>query len=167
MFGYKEVVAALKAINPTILKEGELGDIGTGTSIHNAIPGLSENLTSPTEAKEKEYVDATGVDILAPAVGNLHGMLNSMVTGETKKRLDVERIAHIKGTTRVPLTLHRASGTDDEDLRKAIAAGINMIQINTELRVAWRKSLERALSEQPTEVVPYNFCGPQWMRSSK
>ena len=61
-------------------------------------------------------------------------MLKSMVKGETKKHLDIERIAQIKSATRVPLTLHGGSGTDDQDLRKAIAAGITIVHINTELQ---------------------------------
>jgi fructose-bisphosphate aldolase class II len=55
------------------------------------------------------------------------------------------------------LTLHGGSGTDHEDLRKAIAAGINIIHINTELRVAWRLGLEQGLSKWPNEVVPYEI----------
>jgi hypothetical protein len=50
--------------------------------------------------------------------------------------------------------------TDDEDLRQAIAAGINIIHINTELRVAWRRSLENSLVKQPNEVVPYRILPP-------
>jgi fructose-bisphosphate aldolase, class II len=151
----KEAVEALKAINPAILIEGEIGDIGTGSEIHDAAPDLSKGLTKPDEAKQ--YVDATGIDILAPAVGNMHGMLKSMVQGKTKKRLDIARIAQIKTATGTLLTLHGASGTDDEDLRKAIAAGINIIHINTELRVAWRRSLDEALIKQPQEVIPYKI----------
>jgi fructose-bisphosphate aldolase, class II len=71
--------------------------------------------------------------------------------------LDIERIAQIKSATRVPLTLHGGSGTDDEVLRKAIAAGINIIHVNTELRVAWRRGLEEGLAKQPYEVVPYKI----------
>ena len=151
----KEAVEALKNINPDILVEGEIGDIGTGSEIHEAAPDLAKGLTAPAEAKE--YVDATGVDVLAPAVGNMHGMLKSMVAGQTKKRLDIERIAQIKNTARVLLTLHGGSGTDDQDFKNAIAAGINMVHINTELRVAWRRGLEEALVKQPTEVVPYKI----------
>ena len=80
-----------------------------------------------------------------------------MVQGETRKRLDIERIAQIKRAAQVPLTLHGGSGTDDGDLRKAIAAGINIIHINTELRVAWRRGLEEGLSKLPHEVVPYKI----------
>jgi len=151
----KEAVEALKAINPEILVEGEIGDIGTGSEIHDTAPDLSKGLTSPAQAKE--FVESTGIDILAPAVGNMHGMLKSMVQGQARKRLDIERIAEIKRATQIPLTLHGGSGTDDEDLRKAIAAGINIIHINTELRVAWRRGLEEGLGKQPHEVVPYKI----------
>ena len=151
----KEAVQALKTINPAILIEGEIGDIGTGSEIHQAAPDLSKGLTNPVEAKK--FVESTGVDVLAPAVGNMHGMLKSMVQGETKKHLDIPRIAQIKSAVRLPLTLHGGSGTDDEDLRKAIAAGITIVHINTELRVAWRHGLEEGLAKEPNEVVPYKI----------
>jgi fructose-bisphosphate aldolase class II len=97
------------------------------------------------------------LDILAPAVGNMHGMLASMVEGKTRKRLDIARIAQIKSSTGVLITLHGASGTDDEDLRKAITSGINVVHINTELRVAWRRGLEEGLATLFNEVVPYKI----------
>lgn len=150
-----EAVEALKAINPDILVEGEVGEIGSGSQIHGNSPDLSRTLTTPAEAKE--FVESTRVDLLAPAVGNMHGMLKSMVIGETRKRLDIGRIAQIKSAVMVPLTLHGGSGTDDEDLRKAIAAGITIVHINTELRVAWRQGLEDALARNPEQVVPYKI----------
>ena len=151
----REAVVALKAIHPSILIEGEIGDIGTGSEIHETAPDLSKGLTTAEEARQ--FVEATGVDILAPAVGNMHGMLKSMVLGEAKKRLDIERIAEIKRAARVPLTLHGGSGTDDGDFRRAITAGINIVHINTELRVAWRRGLEGSLAKTPDEVVPYKI----------
>ncbi len=151
----KEAVEALKAINPAILVEGEIGDIGTGSEIHETAPDLSKGLTSPAQAKE--FVESTRIDILAPAVGNMHGMVKSMVQGQARKHLDIERIAEIKRAVQIPITLHGGSGTDDEDLRKAIGAGINIVHINTELRVAWRRGLEEGLSKEPDEVVPYKI----------
>jgi fructose-bisphosphate aldolase, class II len=151
----KEAVEALKAINPAILVEGEIGDIGTGSEIHETAPDLSKGLTSPAQAKE--FVESTRIDILAPAVGNMHGMLKSMVQGQTRKRLDIDRIAEIKRAVQIPITLHGGSGTDDEDLRKAIGAGINIVHINTELRVAWRRGLEEGLRKEPDEAVPYKI----------
>jgi fructose-bisphosphate aldolase, class II len=151
----KQAVEALKAINPSMIVEGEIGDIGTGSEIHESAPDLKKGLSSPEQAKQ--FVESTGVDVLAPAVGNMHGMLKSMVQGKTKKRLDIERIAEIKRAAGVFLTLHGGSGTDDEDLRKAIASGINIVHINTELRVAWRRGFEQGLAKQPNEVVPYKI----------
>jgi fructose-bisphosphate aldolase class II len=160
----RETVEAIKAINPAILAEGEIGDIGTGSEIHQTTHNPFRNLTTPEEARQ--FVDSTGIDILAPAVGNMHGMLESMVQGINKKRLNIERIAQIKKAVRVFLTLHGGSGTDDEDFQRAIAAGINIIHINTELRVAWRRSMEGSLTSEPNEVVPYKIL-PRVVESVK
>lgn len=152
----KETVQAIKSINPEILAEGEIGDIGTGSEIKETAQG--GKLSTPEEARQ--FVEATGIDNLAPAVGNMHGMLKSMVQGKAKKHLDLDRIAQIKQAAGVFLTLHGGSGTDDEHFRKAIAAGINIIHINTELRVAWRRSLEESVARDPNEVVPYKILRP-------
>ena len=154
----KETVEAVKAINPAILAEGEIGHIGTGSEIHESVSNEFRNLTTPEEARQ--FVDSTEIDALAPAVGNMHGMLESMVDGKTKKHLNIERIGQIKKAVGIFLTLHGGSGTDDEDFVRAIAAGINIIHINTELRIAWRRSLERSLASQPNEVVPYKILPP-------
>jgi fructose-bisphosphate aldolase class II len=154
----REAVTALKSIHPGMLVEGEIGDIGTGSEIHETMTTSTEGLTTPEQARQ--YVEETGVDILAPAVGNRHGMSPSMVRGETNKHLDIPRIAAIRKAAGVPLTLHGGSGTDDDDFRKAIAAGISIVHINTELRVAWRRSLEESLRSRPEEVVPYKVFPP-------
>ncbi len=151
----KAAVDELKGLRPEILVEGEIGDIGSGSEIHNAAPDLKKGLTSPADAKR--FVEETGVDTLAPAVGNVHGMLQSMVAGNVRKRLDIERIRAIKAETRIFMTLHGASGTDDNDLREAIAAGITVVHINTEVRIAWRRGLDAALVKQPNEIVPYKL----------
>jgi fructose-bisphosphate aldolase class II len=160
----KTAVEILKSIRPEILVEGEIGDIGSGSEIHESAHDLSAGLTTLVEARQ--FVEETKIDILAPAVGNMHGMLKSMVTGVTKKQLDIERIRAIKEQTQVFMTLHGASGTDDGDLRRAIAAGITVIHINTEVRLAWRYGLDMALSRQPDEIVPYKIL-PQAIESVK
>lgn len=151
----KAAVEALKAVSPEILVEGEIGDIGSGSEIHDAAPDLTKGLTTPEQAKQ--FVEETKVDTLAPAVGNMHGMLKSMVSGDTKKRLDIERIRDIKAATHMFMTLHGASGTNDDDFRRAIAAGITVVHINTEVRLAWRHGFDEALSRQPDEIVPYKL----------
>jgi fructose-bisphosphate aldolase, class II len=151
----RQAVEALKSVNASILVEGEIGNIGTGSEIHDSVPDQSKNLTTPQEAKQ--FVESTGIDILAPAVGNSHGMLQSMVQGNVRKRLDLTRIGESKRASKSLLTLHGGSGTEDHDLEGAISAGINIVHINTELRVAWRRGLEAAFAKSPKEVVPYKL----------
>jgi ketose-bisphosphate aldolase len=151
----KAAVEALKSIKPDILVEGEIGDIGSGSEIHDAAPDLKKGLTTPEQAKQ--FLAETKIDTLAPAVGNMHGLLKSMVSGDAKKHLEIERIAAIKAATGAFMTLHGGSGTDDNDFRKAIAAGMTVVHINTEVRLAWRRGLDAALSKHPDEIVPYKL----------
>ena len=95
----------------------------------------------------------TGVDLLAPAVGNYHGM----VSGSAKSSLNMKRIAEIKKTVEITLVLHGGSGTPDGDFIKAINAGISIIHVNTEIRIAWRKGIEKTLRKDSDEVAPYKL----------
>ena len=79
----------------------------------------------------------------------MHGLLATMVRGKARKHLDIEGIAQIKAATGMPLILHGGSGTDDDDFRRAIEAGITIVHISTELRLAWRQGLEAALAAEP------------------
>lgn len=150
----KQAVEALKSINPAFVVEGEIGDIGTGSQIHDKAPDRLV-LTTPEEARQ--FIKETKVDVLAPAVGNMHGMLKSMIDGAAKKRLDVARIRELKQATGIFMTLHGGSGTNDSDLRQAIRSGMTIVHVNTELRVAWRKALEQSLARDEAEVVPYQI----------
>lgn len=145
-------VEAVKSIHPGILVEGEVGYVGSGSEIHKKRPD-NIRLTEPEEARQ--FVAETRVDLLSPSVGTTHGMLASMIQGTERKRLDIRRIAAIERAAGVPLTLHGGSGTDNEDFREAIQAGIAMIHINTELRVAWRRGIEDALSKNAEAIAPY------------
>jgi len=151
----KKAVEAIKSINADVVIEDELGYIGSGSEIHDTVPESSLILTRPDEARQ--FAEATGVDVLAPAVGNMHGLLATMVHGEARKHLDIERIAQIKAATGMPLTLHGGSGTDDDDFRRAIEAGMTIVHISTELRLAWRRGLEAALAAEPDNLVPYQL----------
>src|SRR5580704_14250648 len=88
----------------------------------------------------------------------MHGLLKSMISGSVRKRLDIGRIGELAAATGIPLTLH-GSGTDDGDFQKAISAGMTIVHISTELRLAWRHGLEAALAENSDEVVPYKIYG--------
>lgn len=143
-------VKELKKINPNIIIEGEIGNIGSGSEIHEKAP---ENIGLSTPEESLRFIRETGVDVLAPAVGNMHGLLASMVSGDVEKRLHLDVIEAIKKATGIYLTLHGASGTNDEDMKKAIEAGITVIHINTEIRMAWRKGLDAALAANPKELA--------------
>lgn len=144
----KEAVELVKSINPDVLVEGELGYIGNSSKVMEELPEGLSNLTSPEDAAR--FVEETGIDLLAPAVGNVHGIIKG-----GNPALDINRIKEIKAAVKVPLVLHGGSGISDSDFEKAIEAGISIIHINTELRVAWRKGIEGGLKENPGEIAPY------------
>jgi fructose-bisphosphate aldolase, class II len=150
----RHAIQVLKSINPAVIVEGEIGDIGTGSQIHEKAPDQLV-LTTPEEARQ--FVVETRVDVLSPAVGNMHGMLKSMLQGATEKRLNIARIRQLKEVAGIYMTLHGGSGTNEGDLREAIRAGITIIHINTEIRVAWRKALENSLARDAAEVIPYKL----------
>lgn len=135
-----------------ILIEAELGFIGQSSKLLDKIPeGVSEEtMTKPEDAVR--FVKETGIDLLAPSVGNVHGMVKG-----GNPRLHPERIKAIREAAGVPLVLHGGSGTTDEDFVTAIEAGISVIHINTEIRVAYRDALKKFIDENPAEVAPYKF----------
>jgi fructose-bisphosphate aldolase class II len=153
-----KAIEAIKSINPSILVEGEIGWIGASSAVIDKVPEGVGILTTPEEAKQ--FVDATKVDVLAPAVGNMHGMLASMVHGNVQKRLNLQRIAEIKAAAKIFMTLHGGSGTNDDDFRRAIKAGMTIVHVNTELRLAWRRGVEAGLAAESNEVAPYKILGP-------
>ncbi len=150
-------VRELKAINPDIYVEGEIGNIGSGSEVHETVP---ENLDLSTVEEALEFVRATGVDGLAPAVGNMHGILHSMAEGKERKHLNLQRIAEIAKAVQMPMTLHGGSDTDENDLRAAIKEGITIVHISTEIRLIWRKALEAQMSVYKNEIAPHKLFKP-------
>ena len=136
-----------------VLVEAELGYIGQSSSLNSALPeGVSEaNLTTKEQAKD--FVIRTGIDMFAPAIGNVHGMLIDAV----EPKLHIDRLQEIVSAVDLPLVLHGASGNTDEDLRNSIDAGIAIIHINTEIRKAFRDGEKAYMDEHPQEVAPYKF----------
>lgn len=136
-----------------VLVEAELGYIGQSSSLNQSLPeGVSdENLTTVEQAKD--FVIRTGVDMFAPAIGNVHGML----IDAPEPKLHIDRLQDIAHAIDQPLVLHGASGNTDEDLKNAIDAGIAIVHINTEIRKAFRDGEMNYLEEHPNEVAPYKF----------
>ena len=151
----KQCVDYARQKNPEIITEGEIGFIGKSSKIHDTLPAgvqLSvENLTKPEEAKK--FVAETGLDLLAPAVGNFHGMIR----GGKDPSLNIERIKEINEAAKIPLVLHGGSGNSPAEFQTAIEAGVAIIHINTELRVAYRQALQKSLQENLEETTPYKY----------
>ncbi|MBI2108635.1 MAG: class II fructose-bisphosphate aldolase [Parcubacteria group bacterium] len=151
----KQCVEYARSVNKHILVEGELGYIGTSSKLLDAIPEgaavRDEMLTKPKEFSQ--FIKETGVDLAAPAVGNLHGMLKS----GKNPNLNISRIQELRVAGGVPLVLHGGSGISDEDFKNAIAAGISIVHINTEIRVAYKSGVQMGIQENPDEIAPYKF----------
>ncbi len=136
-----------------ILVEAELGFIGSGSDIKESIPAGAGIKTSPEDAKD--FVMATGIDLFAPSVGSIHGLIKS-----GKPHIDAELVKQIADITNVPLVLHGGSGLRDEDFTNAIKSGICIVHINSELRLAYRDAVEKSIKENPNEINPSKILTP-------
>lgn len=143
----KQCVEYAKNSGKNVLVEAEIGYIGSGSNIKNEIPEGAGILTKPEEAKA--FVDATGIDMLAPSVGSIHGLIKS-----GKPHIDAELVKNIRETCGVPLVLHGGSGLRDEDFTNAIQAGIAIVHINSEIRLAWKEAIQKFITENPNEIAP-------------
>lgn len=145
----KEIVeyAHSTSLGQAVLVEGEVGFIGKSSKMLAQLP---EGVAKTSQEEAEHFVKSTGVDLLAPAVGNVHGIVT---TGEPK--LDIELIKKIKEVALVPIVLHGASGNSDEDIRAAIKAGVRIVHINTELRLAYKEGIKEGIKSG--EIAPYKF----------
>ncbi len=136
-----------------ILVEAELGYIGSGSDIKDSIPEGAGVLTKPEDAKR--FVESTGIDMFAPSVGSIHGLIKS-----GKPHIDAGLVKTIKDTVKIPLVLHGGSGLRDEDFTNAIKAGISVVHINSEIRLAFRDAVDESIDINPNEINPSKILGP-------
>jgi fructose-bisphosphate aldolase class II len=136
-----------------VLVEAELGYIGQSSSLNAALPEGVSNANLTTVEQAKDFIIRTGVDMFAPAIGNVHGML----VDAPEPKLHIDRLQQISRAVDVPLVLHGASGNTDEDLTAAVDAGIAIVHINTEIRKAFRDGEKEYMDANPNEVAPYKF----------
>ncbi|WP_166974812.1 class II fructose-bisphosphate aldolase [Brevibacterium atlanticum] len=127
--------------------EAELGEIGGKDGAH--APGVR---TDPVEAAD--FVDATGVDALAVAVGSSHAMV------QRTSRLDLDLIAALAQRLPVPLVLHGSSGVPDDEIVRAVAAGMRKINISTHLNRVFTERLRGVLDTDPGLVDSRKYLGP-------
>jgi tagatose bisphosphate family class II aldolase len=128
--------------------EAELGRI-SGVEEENYVREYEQALTDPE--KVEEYVNRTGIDSLAVAIGTAHGIYK----GEPK--LDFVRLGKIREYTDIPLVLHGCSGVPDEMIRKAISLGVNKINIATEIKIAFADALKQHFKMYPGEHDPRKY----------
>ena len=127
--------------------EAELGEVGGKDGVH--APGAR---TDPGEALS--FVRNTGVDALAVAVGSSHAMTLRTMT------LDKDLIAALRATLPVPLVLHGSSGVPDEEIRRAVAAGMTKINISTHLVSVFTSTVRDVLNADPALVDSRKYLGP-------
>lgn len=153
---FEENIAVSKAVadacHPSgVPVEAELGKVG---GKEDDLEGGDENpYTDPEQAKK--FVEATGIDSLAVAIGTAHGVYKGT------PKLDVERLSEICKTVEIPLVLHGTSGVPDEAVKECIRRGICKVNYATDLRIAFTKGVNQVLGEKPDTIDPkkYNTQG--------
>lgn len=123
--------------------EAELGKVG---GKEDDLEVEVDTNTDPQEAVE--FVERTGIDSLAVAIGTAHGFY------EGEPNLDKDRLQDIQGRVEIPLVLHGASGVSDQDVKDCIERGICKVNFATELRVAFTDAIKALLAEQPDTFDP-------------
>jgi ketose-bisphosphate aldolase len=115
--------------------EAELGAVG---GVEDAVYGEGEEmklvLVDPDQAAS--YVERTGIDCLAPAIGNVHGLTKQ------EPRLDIDLLRRVREAVSLPLVMHGGTGISDDTIRELIRTGMSKVNVGTELKVSWRRGLE-------------------------
>ncbi len=155
----ENVQATLKAVNyahpRNVWVQAELGRL-RGTEDWVSVDDAQSFFTDPDEAED--FVRQTRVDTLAIAVGTMHGIIK--FREKIVPELDIARIKKIKEKVNIPLILHGASGVPQDQIRKSIAAGICVINIDTELRMAFSQALRDFLTNDQSEADPRKILSP-------
>lgn len=152
----KQVVAFCHRYDCSV--EAELGRLG-GVEDDMAVSDEHAFFTDPREARQ--FVERTGVDSLAVAIGTAHGLYTKT------PKIDFERLAEIRSMVDIPLVLHGASDVPDEFVRKAIGLGICKVNVATELKIAFAGAVKAWFAENPQGNDPryYMRIGMEAMKS--
>lgn len=152
---FEENIAVTKAVVDAchpgqVMVEAELGKVG---GKEDDLDGGNGGYTEPDEAAA--FVEATGVDSLAVAIGTAHGVYKGV------PKLDIDRLSEIREVVSLPLVLHGTSGVPDEDVKECIRRGICKVNYATDLRIAFTEGVTGYLKEHPDTIDPkkYNASG--------
>jgi fructose-bisphosphate aldolase class II len=148
----KQVVEAARLTGAMV--EAEPHYFGGSSNVHNEQINYDEiRKTFSTPEGAKAFVDATGVDTFAAAVGNLHGKY------PVPKELDLELLQRIRDAIDCNISLHGGSDTPAHYFIEAVKIGVTKININSDMRFAYRQTLEQALAENKTEYAVVKLMG--------
>lgn len=131
-----------------VLVEGEVGSIG-GKSVVSREEVREFTLTSID--KIAKFIRETGVDCIALDIGSVHGIHKKM------PRIYPERVSQLLENIFCFVVLHGGSGLEDKDVKEVIAKGVVKVNINTEIRYAWKEALAKEMQNDPQEIVPYKL----------
>lgn len=130
------------------LVESEPHYFGGSSNVHTEEINYEEiKKTFSTPEGARSFVEATGIDTFAAAVGNLHGKY------PVPKELDLELLQNIRSSIDCQISLHGGSGTPLHFFEKAAAIGVSKININSDMRYVFRTELEKVLRDNPTEYA--------------
>jgi len=145
----RRVLDAARAVGVSV--EAELGKIG-GTEDDITVSERDAFFTDPEEAGV--FVNETGVDSLAVAIGTAHGQYKGT------PELDFPRLEKIKSIVKIPIVLHGSSGVPDEAIIEAIRLGVRKVNIDTNIREAFVAASRQVLDANPREIDPRKVLGP-------
>ncbi|EOI5728797.1 tagatose bisphosphate family class II aldolase [Cronobacter malonaticus] len=131
--------------------EAELGRLG-GQEDDLVVEDNDARYTNPAQARD--FVELTGIDSLAVAIGTAHGFY------QAEPRLDFARLADIRAIVDVPLVLHGASGLPAADIQRAISLGVCKVNVATELKAAFSAGLKRYFHDHPDASDPRHYMQP-------
>jgi fructose-bisphosphate aldolase, class II len=130
------------------LVESEPHYFGGSSNVHTEAFDFEEiKKTFSTPEGARSFVEATGIDTFAAAIGNLHGSY------PVPKILDIELLAQVRGAIECNISLHGGSGTPGHYFEEAVKVGVQKVNINSDMRRAYRDTLERVLAENKTEYA--------------
>lgn len=142
----KQIVAYARLTGAMV--ESEPHYFGGSSNLHKEKINYDEiKKTFSTPEGAYAFVEATGIDTYAAAVGNLHGKY------PVPKKLDINLLKHIRAAIDCNISLHGGSGTPGHYFEEAVKVGVSKININSDMRVAYRKTLEKVLAENPDEYA--------------
>jgi fructose-bisphosphate aldolase class II len=142
----KQVVTYAKFTGALV--ESEPHYFGGSSNVHTEDFDYEEiKKTFSTPESTKAFVDATGIDTFAAAVGNLHGLY------PVPKMLDIELLQQLRNSIDCNISLHGGSGTPGHYFIDAVKIGVTKVNINSDMRKAYRTTLEKVLDENPTEFA--------------